>query len=133
MPFLRAFCLYYPINDPRKLKQAVFMPILCFNLAIISCLKFLFKFQLTYGVILVSGVQYSDSTLLYNTHCSSQQVYSFFPITFFPHHATTSPPITISLFCLVNSPLLGLLLSLFPPALLIFCLFLKLHKSKTCL
>jgi len=41
--------------------------------------------QLKYSVILVSGVQYSDSTLPYITWCSSQQVHSFIPFTCFPH------------------------------------------------
>lgn len=33
--------------------------------------KFLFNFQLTYTVTLVSGVEYSDSSLTFNSQCSS--------------------------------------------------------------
>ena len=49
--------------------------------------------QLTYGVyrvLLTSGVDSHDSSLTYNTQCSSQQVPSSMPITYFPllppHH-----------------------------------------------
>ena len=34
--------------------------------------------------MLVSGVLYSDATLLYIIWCSSQQVHSFIPIPFLP-------------------------------------------------
>ena len=51
--------------------------------------KFLFKFQLVNLVILVSGVRYSDSTLPYNNQCSSQQVHSSIPITYFTHPPTS--------------------------------------------
>ena len=62
---------------------AHFFPTLLINLK-----KFLFQFQLTYSVILVSGVQYSDSTLWYNTQGSSQQVPSLILITIslIPHN-----------------------------------------------
>ena len=51
-------------------------------------MKFLFKFHLvTIHVILVSGVKNSDSTLTYDTWCSSQ-VHSLITITDFPHPPT---------------------------------------------
>jgi len=42
----------------------------------------LFKFQLTYSVILVSNVWFSDSTFPFNTRFSSEQVPSLIPIIY---------------------------------------------------
>ena len=48
-------------------------------------LKFYFSpSYLTYGVILVSGIQYSDSTIPYITQCPSQ-VHSQILITYLTH------------------------------------------------
>ena len=60
--------------------------------------KFLFKFQLTYSVILVSSVPYSNS-LFYIIWCSSQ-VHSLIPITYLTHPPFTSTLVAISLFFL---------------------------------
>jgi len=62
-----------------------------------------------YNVILVSGVQYSDPTLPYNTWCSSQQVHPLIPITHLTHPPTHCP---FSLFFIVKSLFLGLFPSL---------------------
>ena len=48
----------------------------------------------------------SDSTLTYNTLCSSQQAYSLILIIYFTHSSPTSPVGTISLFSIVKSLLL---------------------------
>ena len=81
---------------------------------------------LTYSVILVSGVQYSDSTVLYITQCSSPSVLPN------PHHLFNpsphqSPLWSPSICSLVKSLFLGLSPSLFFP-LCSFVLFLKFHK-----
>ena len=84
--------------------------------------KFLFQVRLTYSVILVSSVQFRDSTLPCSTQCLSQ-VPSLIPITYFTHPSPTSPLVTISLFSMVKS--LFLVLSLF----FLFVLFLKFYKE----
>ena len=78
---------------------------------------------LAYSAILVSSVEYSDSTVPYHAWCSSLQVNSLVPITYL-----TNPPtsllVTISLFSTVKSLLLGLLPCLFfSPLLICFVLF----------
>ena len=81
------------------------------------------------NIQLVSGAQYSNSTLPHNTQCSLQQMNSLMPITNLAQPPPTSFPITISLFSVVKSWLLGfpltLFLFLFFP--LLTCLFLKFH------
>ena len=42
---------------------------------------YLYSSKLTYSVVLASGVEPSDSSLTYDTQCSSQQVPSVMPIT----------------------------------------------------
>ena len=55
------------LNTSQRKMQAV---------KLVTALHFLIKFlilipvQLTYSIILVSGVQYTDSTILYITQCS---------------------------------------------------------------
>ena len=51
---------------------------------------YLYSSQLTYSAILVSGVEFSDSSLTYNTQCSSQQVPSLIPISHLAHLPLTS-------------------------------------------
>ena len=68
---------------------------------------YLFKFKLTYSVALVSGVEPENSSLTYNTQCSSQQVPSLMPITHLPQPPPTSLPATLSSLCLRVSYGLG--------------------------
>ena len=49
-------------------------------------------------VILVSGVEFSDSSLTYTTQCSSLQAPSLIHITHLAHPLPTSPPGTLSIF-----------------------------------
>ena len=53
-------------------------------------LKFKFKL-LSYSIVLVSGLEFSDSSLTYNTGCSSQQVPSLIPVTHLAH--SPHPPL----------------------------------------
>jgi len=68
----------------------------------------LFKFQLTYSEMLISGVEFSDSTL---TTRSAHQHPSLIPITYLTHPPPTSPLVTIS-FPIVKSLFLGFPLSI---------------------
>ena len=81
---------------------------------------------LTYNVTSVPSVQYSDSTLPYNTWCSSPQVRSLIPIAYLTHLLTHLPNGNHRLFPIIKSLFLGLPLSLYFP-LCSFVLFLKLH------
>ena len=86
-------------------------------------LIFIFYFNsntVTYSVILVSGVQYSNATFLYHTCCSSQ-VHSLIPITVSPLSPPTSPQVTISLFFRAKNLFLGLPLFNSPSFALLFC------------
>ena len=47
--------------------------------------------QLTHGVIMISGLELSDSSLTYNTQCSSQQVSSLMLLTHLVHPPTQLP------------------------------------------
>lgn len=64
----------------------VFSVWVCYSVSVNICgcefffFKFLFNYQLTYSVTLVSGVRFGDSSPIYNSQCSSQ-VLSFTPIT----------------------------------------------------
>ena len=70
---------------------------------------------------MVSGVQFSDLSLTYNTQCSSQQVSSLMSITHLVHPPQpNTPPATISLFSVSKSLLRFASLSL----LTLFCCFL---------
>ena len=84
--------------------------------------KFLFVFQLIYDVILVSGVEFSDSSLSYNTQCSPQQVPSI-RITHPAHPWPTSlsQPLVCSLLLRVSYGLLPSLLFSFPFPMFTFC------------
>ena len=64
-----------------------YVPILIFLKLILNVFKFLFKFQLGNIQYKISGVQFSDSALPYNTWYSSQ-VPSLIPI---PHLTHPSP------------------------------------------
>ena len=66
---------------------------------------------MTYSVILISCVQYSDSTLLYITQCSSGQGHSLIPIIYLTLPFTLSPLVNISLFSIIKSLFLDLFLS----------------------
>ena len=58
-----------------------------------------------YSVLLVLGVDSRDSSLTYNTQCSSQQVPSSMPITHFPSPLHPPPPqLTLSLFFVFKRP-----------------------------
>jgi len=63
---------------------------------------------------LVSGVEFSDSSLVCSTQCSSQ-VSSLIPLTHLAFPPPTSPPATLSLFLTVGSLFYGL-----PPSLFFF-------------
>ena len=57
---------------------------------------YVFKFyldpsSLTYSVLMISGVEFSDSSLTCNTQCFSQQVPSFMPLTHLAHSPTQHP------------------------------------------
>ena len=65
---------------------------------------------------LVSDAEFSDSSLTYNTQCSSQPVSSLMPITHLAHPPPTSLPVT--LFSIGKSVLrFAFSLSLFSPSL----------------
>ena len=63
----------------------------------------IYSSYLTYSVILVSGVEFRDLSLAYNTRCSSQQVPSLIPITIQHIPLPTTSPATLSLFSIVKS------------------------------
>ena len=72
---------------------------------------------LAYRVMLVSRVEFSDSSLTYNTQCSSRQVPSLMPITHLAH-----PPSPLSLFSIVKNLLWFASLFFFPlPYIHLFC------------
>ena len=58
--------------------------------------------QLAYSILLVSEVEFSDSSVAYNTQCSLYHMPSLMPITQLPHPPPT-PPATLSLFPIVKS------------------------------
>lgn len=65
----------------------------------VSDFFFKFKFNyLTYNVLLVSEVEVSDSSVLYNTQCSLHHVPSLISITQLPFPSTPTPPATLSVF-----------------------------------
>ena len=64
--------------------------------------------------MLVSGVEFSDSSLTLNTQCSSQQVPSLIPTSHLPHPPTYCP-CSSSQFSIVNSLLWLASFSLFSP------------------
>lgn len=76
--------------------------------------------QITYHIIIVSGIQYSDSTLPFNTPFSSQQVLSLISIPYLTRPPTHLPSVAITLFSVVKSLFPGLHLSLFSPLLVSF-------------
>ena len=87
---------------------------------------FLFKFQLTHSAILSSGVEFSDLSFTYSTHCSSQLATSLVSTTHLAHLPTSlHQPSVCSLSLRVSCGLFPFPLSL--PCLLIFSsvLFLK--------
>ena len=75
--------------------------------------------SLKYSVILVSGVEFSDSSLTCKTQCSTQ-VPSLTRHPFNPSPPPTAPPSTLSLFSVVKVSY-GLLPSLFPPFPMFIC------------
>ena len=82
-------------------RQAFLVVVLCtvYYMSVLFKKKFLFKFQLIHIAILVSGVQYSDSTLPYNTQCSSQvpSLILITYLTFPPHPDPLWKPLVLSL------------------------------------
>lgn len=52
------------------------------------CMYFYFNSS---AVNIISGIQYSDSTILYITQWSSQQVHSLLPFTYFTHLSAHLP------------------------------------------
>ena len=52
---------------------------------------------------MVPGGEFSDSSLTYNTQCSSQQVPSLMPITHLAHSPPNTPPAALRLFSVSKS------------------------------
>ena len=72
---------------------------------------YLYSNWLTYSIVLVSGIEFSDSSLTDNTQYSSQQV----PSSVLTPHLAHLPPSTLSLFSIIKSLLWFVSLSLLPP------------------
>ena len=69
--------------------------------------------QLTHGVIMISGLELSDSSLIYNTQCSSQQVSYLIPLAPLAHPPPNTLPATLNLFSVFRGLLWFVSLSVF--------------------
>ena len=73
---------------------------------------------------MIAGIEFSDSSLTYNTQDSLQQASSLMPINHLAHSPPASPPATLSLFSVFKSLLWFASLSVF---ILFLLLFLYVH------